>query len=456
MRLRKLTGKTPAETTDYDAFISYSHAKDREIAAALQSAIQKLGKPWYRRRASRVFRDDTSLSASPELWPSIEAALRRSRYLILLASPEAASSVWVDKEVAWWLEHKVIDTLLIGLTEGLLEWNGSAGDFRRCGLSPLPPALRARFATEPRWTDLRPYRAAGTLKDGRFLELGADFAAAIRGMPKEDLLSQEVQQQRRALRLAVSAASSLAVLLAVASWLWTVAERQKREIAAQRDRAEQALVSATDVTLDIAKVFRNIPATPARVAEIITAIRRLQAELGVDIGDRPEMRLRQATVLDEIADTFLNLGDAPDGVAAAKDAHELLQALLSTAPNDVGYQRALELADKELGEALSLWADLPNALDAYNQALSIAVTLANKDASNVQWQRDLLLCYGGIALVYVDQNNLPAALEAYEHAHAVALHLKEINAETADRDLKWVDDALAEIHREMAEAASPK
>ena len=49
----------------YDAFISYSHAKDKPIAAALQSVIQRLGKPWYRRRGLRVFRDDTSLSATP-------------------------------------------------------------------------------------------------------------------------------------------------------------------------------------------------------------------------------------------------------------------------------------------------------------------------------------------------------------------------------------------------------
>ena len=38
----------------YDAFISYSHAKDKPIAAALQSVVQKLGKPWYRRRALRA------------------------------------------------------------------------------------------------------------------------------------------------------------------------------------------------------------------------------------------------------------------------------------------------------------------------------------------------------------------------------------------------------------------
>jgi len=59
----------------YDAFVSYSHAKDKPIAAALQSVVQKLGKPWYRRRALRIFRDDTSLSATPGLWPAIEQAL---------------------------------------------------------------------------------------------------------------------------------------------------------------------------------------------------------------------------------------------------------------------------------------------------------------------------------------------------------------------------------------------
>ncbi|TMJ02919.1 MAG: TIR domain-containing protein [Alphaproteobacteria bacterium] len=86
----------------YDAFVSYSHAKDKPVAAALQSVIQKLGKPWYRRRALRLFRDDTSLSATPGLWPTIEQALGNSRYLILLTSPQAAASPWVNKEVAWW------------------------------------------------------------------------------------------------------------------------------------------------------------------------------------------------------------------------------------------------------------------------------------------------------------------------------------------------------------------
>ena len=207
----------------YDAFISYNHAKDKPIAAALQSAVQKLGKPWYRRRALRVFRDDTSLSATPQLWPSIEQALGQSRYFILLASPQAAASNWVNKEVQYWLDHNSIETLLIGVTEGELSWDETADDFATRENSPLPPVLAGRFPVEPKWVDLRAYRDGADKAGAKFTELAADFAAAIRGMPKEDLLSQEVRQQRRALTLAWGTAAALFVLTAVAAWQWNTA-----------------------------------------------------------------------------------------------------------------------------------------------------------------------------------------------------------------------------------------
>ena len=92
-------------TRAYDAFVSYSHAADGRLAPALQRGLQSLAKPWYRRRALRVFRDQTSLSASPELWSAIEEALSQARYFVLLASPEAAASRWVDQEVRWWREN---------------------------------------------------------------------------------------------------------------------------------------------------------------------------------------------------------------------------------------------------------------------------------------------------------------------------------------------------------------
>ena len=260
--------------TVYDAFISYSHAKDKPIAAALQSVVQKLGKPWYRRRALRVFRDDTSLSATPHLWPSIEAALAQSRYLILLASPEAARSPWIAKEVDYWLMHRSPDTLFIGLTAGELAWDQNAGDFQWSADTPLPQALKGRFTAEPRWVDLHAFREGADPRSEQLRELGADFAAAIHGMPKEDLLSQEVRQQRRALALAWSSAGTLAVLLGLAVWLWREAVWQ-RDLALSRSLVNESnnkLDTEPDIAMLLSLEALKIRETPDTQASLLAAL----------------------------------------------------------------------------------------------------------------------------------------------------------------------------------------
>ena len=59
----------------YDGFISYSHAADGRLAPAFQSALNRFAKPWYRRRALHIFRNQASLASTPELWPTIEHVL---------------------------------------------------------------------------------------------------------------------------------------------------------------------------------------------------------------------------------------------------------------------------------------------------------------------------------------------------------------------------------------------
>lgn len=84
----------------YKAFISYSHAADGKLAPAIQRALHRIAKPWYRLRTMRVFRDQTNLATSPGLWTSIESALKEAEFFVYLASPTAAQSPWVQKEVA--------------------------------------------------------------------------------------------------------------------------------------------------------------------------------------------------------------------------------------------------------------------------------------------------------------------------------------------------------------------
>jgi hypothetical protein len=84
----------------HDAFISYNHKADRETAQVLERGLQRLARPWNRLRAMSVFRDESNLSLSPHLWPSIQEHLDGSRFLIIMASPESAGSVWVNREIA--------------------------------------------------------------------------------------------------------------------------------------------------------------------------------------------------------------------------------------------------------------------------------------------------------------------------------------------------------------------
>jgi hypothetical protein len=93
----------------FDAFISYSHAADGRLATALQKGLHQFGKPLFKLRAIRVFRDETTLAMTPRLWPEIERALKNSRFLILLSDPLASQSAWVQKEVAYWLDMERVD-----------------------------------------------------------------------------------------------------------------------------------------------------------------------------------------------------------------------------------------------------------------------------------------------------------------------------------------------------------
>ncbi|MGB6539063.1 MAG: toll/interleukin-1 receptor domain-containing protein, partial [Xanthobacteraceae bacterium] len=374
----------------YDAFISYSHSQDKPIAAALQSAIQKLGKPWYHRRALRLFRDDTSLSATPHLWPTIEQALGQSGYFLLLASPEAAASKWVNKEVSYWIENNSIDTLLIGLTDGELAWDDAGGDFAaRDGKAvPLPPVLAQNFPSEPKWVDLRPYRegaeGAASKRDAKFTELAADFAAAIRGMPKEDLLSQEVRQQRRALRLAVGAAASLLILAAVATAAGILAYREQQEAIVQRNRAEATLAAATktanSLVFDLAQRFKNAVGVPeSLIKDILDKARALQEQLIKSGQVTPDLKRSEAAALDETVNTLLAIGETKDALAAAEQARQINADLVAASPGSTDYQRGLSVAYEKVGNVQMAQGNLAGALKSYREDLAIAERLAQSD-----------------------------------------------------------------------------
>jgi WD40 repeat protein len=265
----KVSGPAAGQAT-YAAFLSYSRAIDGKLAPALQTALQRFARPWYRPRGLRVFRDDTSLTATPSLWGSIQSALDRSEFFILLASPAAAASEWVNREISYWLQGHGTGQLFIALTDGELCWDATARDFDLSRSNALPPVLRGVFDEEPLYVDLRALRREEQLSRALplFWDKVAELAAPLHHRDKEDLAGDDVRLQRRTRRTVRAVIAILATLLLLVTGAGIYAVQQRDIAVAQRETAvaQRRLALARKFMSDADTLMPTHPRLAARLS----------------------------------------------------------------------------------------------------------------------------------------------------------------------------------------------
>jgi outer membrane protein assembly factor BamB len=216
----------------YWAFISYSHV-DRKWGDWLHRALETyrpprglIGKPGrdgpVRRKNPPIFRDREELPSSASLSDNINNALRESRYLIVICSPHAAVSRWVNEEIVYFKSLGREDRVLCLIVEG----EPNATDKPESGkLECFPPGVRFRVDTDGQLTGQRTEPiAADARKEGdgkRNAKL--KLAAGLLGVNYNDLKQRE---KWRALRRNVALVVLASALIGIAGW-WFV---QKGEI----------------------------------------------------------------------------------------------------------------------------------------------------------------------------------------------------------------------------------
>jgi WD40 repeat protein len=266
-----------AATFDYDVFVSYRHHQlDSDVTARLQDELQRFSRPWYRplARTLRVFRDQTNLAASPDLWGAIEDAMAASRWLLVIASPRSAQSPRVRRELEWWRERRGAATICIALTDGELQWDESANDFDWHVTTALSrEALGRAFDSEPTWIDLRPLTVAGSaahrgllrrftrsLTDPRLQDAAASLIAQVKGVPKDTLIGEHLRRNRQFTRAIMSTLLILVLLLAASITAASIAAVQRDRAVHQATISEAGLLAAlgeslTSSDLDLAELF---------------------------------------------------------------------------------------------------------------------------------------------------------------------------------------------------------
>ena len=142
------------EVFEFDAFLSYSR-KDIAFARKLQSALQAYA-PILGVSAGRclsIFRDETDIRGT-RYYDAIDLHLARSRKLLLLCSPDARSSPFVDDEIERFLKLRQAQHLIPVLVRGLAA--NEAGPPELAAFSqPLTSALKFPLAVDFRKFDPR-------------------------------------------------------------------------------------------------------------------------------------------------------------------------------------------------------------------------------------------------------------------------------------------------------------
>lgn len=109
----------------YNAFISYRHSPlDMKIASNIQRKLEhfhiphKIRSKTGHKRIQRIFRDKDELPITSSLNDTISNALDKADYLIVICSTHTNESMWVKREIAYFLEHHTRDKILTVLCDG--------------------------------------------------------------------------------------------------------------------------------------------------------------------------------------------------------------------------------------------------------------------------------------------------------------------------------------------------
>jgi WD40 repeat protein len=277
----------------YQAFVSYSHDSDAKFAAALQSSLSRFAKPWYRLRAMRIFRDETSLAANPALWRSIEQALGESEYFLLLACHSSANSHWVQQEVGWWLQNRSVEKLLIALTDGTIVWDDKTRDFDWGNTTAIPLCLQGAFPAEPLYADFRAAKASQSYRhsDAAYRSALLDIAAPLSGRSKDDLDGQDLRLHRSAQRTA-GAVAVFMVFLALTAGIGMSMARQRQKTAASRALASEAtshLDDKSELALLLSLEARRIADTVESRRSLLAALQSVSQVAGFLFGHTDEV-----------------------------------------------------------------------------------------------------------------------------------------------------------------------
>ncbi len=485
---------TPAGGYRYFAFISYSH-QDAVWGQWLHKALETYRVPSrlvgtttaagvIPRRLTPIFRDRDELPSATDLNRKVAEALAQSANLIVICSPLAARSPWVNQEILAFKRlgrAERVFCVIVGGEPNASDQPGHEGE--ECFAQALRYTVDANGQltserTEPIAADARPG------KDGK-PNAKLKLIAGLLDVGFDALKQRE--QQRRVRRMAAITAVALAVMVVTTGLAINAMIARKAAVVARED-AERRQKQAEDLVgfmlgdlndklgevhrLDIMQsvddkamaYFQSLPSrdvTDEALAQRATALQKIgsvrtaqgqlpaaleayraAATIDAELLRRgPGNVAREAAYADSlkwIGQAYFYQGDLDPALQNFNDASELLQKAVAAKPEDTEYAFSLSSTRTNTGRVLEARGDLDAANAEYEGVLKIFEDLVAREPANPRWKSEQAFAWNNLGKVALQQGRLDQAIAAYRADQRIKAAL----AKNDPQNHQWQEDLL--------------
>lgn len=429
----------------YRAFLSYSH-RDKAWGEWLHRALEtyRIGKDLVGRatpagpvpRTLRpIFRDREDFSAGPSLAAATVYALENSQFLIVVCSPNAAKSEYVNEEV------RRFKALGRGASIIPVIVDGEPG---KPDSECFPPALCFKVGADGALTGEREEPIAADARasgDGRGLAR-IKVVAGLLGLGLDEIVRRAARERRRRNRFWAALAGLFFALAVVATASAVYAWQQLRTNEALLDATLDRFTSLVNRAVGAGQSY----SLPLRVTlgflEEAEGMLTVMARHG---RPTPKLRRRQIAMLIAFGDSYSALGRTAEAGRRIDEAQRLASELARDAADPV-WRWEQARAHQRRGDVEMAKGDLVAALREFRSVQDIIESLLKREPNNAQWQRDLSLAIERIGMVQVAQGQFAEAFKSFKRV----LALRQRLVDNAPRHLSRQQD-LAVAHERIGE-----
>lgn len=343
-----------------------------------------------RQSFSPIFRDVTELTASHSLSEKIRQALQDSSFLIVLCSPAAKDSHWVNEEIRLFRSLHGDRAILSAIVEGTPS-------------SSFPPALLEN-GHEP---------LAANLKQGRdSFRFGVhQLAASILGVGLDTLVRRGERKRRLRTQLFMGATTAIAIAM---GGLWFNAQNAQKAAEKSRDDAERLVeYMVSDLKSELYGLQR---------LDILDGLGEEIVEYyeGIDPERLPNERLvKQITALQTLAEVSSLERNFDNFDRYIADASRLIKVLENRDPN--GEDSLFYRAQNEYWIGASLFARqrYQEVLEHWTNYKNMGLKGFKRNPDSLKWQMEAGWGYNNVALLNRRVRNYETALDSIIKAREV-------------------------------------